>query len=142
MSYSHQLVEYRLATAASLTAAADIVTYHFLMNHQPRRIALRVTTTATVTAPVVDVYWRPTAGSDTGRVLLKRITALLADWAAGNWVYGDMEGSSANAIRPGGDMVVEVSTTATAGAADVFGLFSPDWEVPQNVTVMKASTTA
>lgn len=138
MAYTHGSTELLLAATAALTSAADIVTKKFLLKTQVFMVALEVTTAATVTAPVVDVYWRPTAGSDTGRVLIKRITRPLAEWTVGKWIYAFCD-QSGNAIRPGGDMVVEVSTPATAGAANVYGVFNNSWEHPSNLPVMVES---
>lgn len=135
MSYSHQMDEVALAAAASLASAADIVTKVFMRPTQVMYAGLRVTTQATTTAPVVDVYWRPTQGSDTGRVLLKRLTRPLAEWTVGKWIWGKID-MSGNAIKPGGDLVFEVSTAAAAGAADCFALVSPSWENFDNLTAM------
>lgn len=125
MSYEHGFHQEKMAAAASLASAADIVTREFFMPVQVLAVALRMTTTATVTAPILGVYKRPTAGSDTNRVLLRTITSLLTNWAAAEWIYAFM--TADDIIKPGMDLVVEVGTPATAGAADVWVCYKDSW---------------
>ena len=142
MSYADQMEQeiisaITIATGegAALTAAADIGV--FVPGLQPveiRGVGIVVTTTATVTAPVVNFYSRPDASNDAGRVLIHSLTAPLANWIEGNVIY---EMLNENAIiRPGGDFIAEVATTATAGNGHVTILFNPSWEMPVNNTNM------
>lgn len=141
MAYDHQMEQeiisaITIATGqgAALTAAADIgVWAPGLQPVEIRGVALVITTAATVTAAVVDFYRRPQAGSDTNRVLIKRLNPTLAQEAIGNVIYADVEGTT---INPGEDVIAEVSTTATAGNAHAVIMFQPKWQQPANNTKM------
>lgn len=137
MAYDHQMDQLVISAitiatgeGAALTAAADIGV--FAPGLQPvevRGVAVVVTLTATVTAPVVDFYRRPTASSDTNRVLIKRLNPALANWVEGNVIYADVDGTI---IKPGEDIIAEVSTTATAGNGHACIMIAPDWDTPAN----------
>lgn len=141
MSYPHQMEQeiisaITIATGegASLAAAADIGVFApGLQQIEIRGVALVVTLTATVTPPVVDFYRRPTASLDTNRVLIKRLNPTLAQAIEGNVIYADVDGT---VIKPGEDVIAEVSTAATAGNAHAVIMFYPDWENPLNNTRM------
>lgn len=124
---------------AALSAVAKIG--QFAPGHQAieiRGVSVVVTTTATVTAPVVDFYRRPTAGADTSRVLIKRLNPVLGSWVAGNTIYGNLEGTTtlSTTINPGEDVNAEVSTAATAGNGHACILFQPKWINPITNTKM------
>lgn len=148
MAYDHQMdfvvisaITIATGQGAALTAAADIgVWAPGLQPVEIRGVAVVVTTTATVSAPVVDFYRRPTAASDTNRVLLKRLNPVLASWVAGNTIYSNLEGTStlSTTINPGEDVIAEVSTTATAGNGHACIMFQPKWQHPANNTKMIA----
>lgn len=94
-----------------------------------RRWFLQLEQATTTTAAVVVLKKRPTPGSASGEVVLQSLT-LSATEAAGNTVYGnDLQAT----ILPGEQVIIEVTTAATAGALTYAGLeFDPDWEVPTN----------
>ena len=94
-----------------------------------RRWGLQLEAATSVTAAVVVLKKRPTPGSAVGEVVLQSLT-LAAVEAAGNTVYGnDLQA----AILPGEQVVIEVTTAATGGAATyAFLEMDPDWEVPSN----------
>lgn len=141
MSYAHQMTQQILSAitvatgqGAALSAAADIGV--FAPGLQPvevRGVAVVVTTTATVTAPVVDFYRRPTVGSDTNRVLIKRLNPAIGSWVAGNTIYADVDGT---VIKPGEDLIAEVSTAATAGNGHAIAMIAPHWDTPANNSKM------
>jgi hypothetical protein len=146
MAYDHQMDQLVISAitaatgqGAALSAVAKIGEY--APGHQPveiRGVSVVVTTTATVTAPVVDFYRRPTAASDTARVLIKRLNPVLASWAAGNTVYSNLEGTTtlSTTINPGEDVCAEVSTAATAGNGHACIMFQTKWQHPANNTKM------
>lgn len=138
MSYDHQMDQVVISAitiatgqGASLAALADIgVWAPGLQPIEIRGVALVITTAATVTAPVVDFYRRPTPGSDAARVLIKRLNPSLAlAGVIGNVIYADVEGTH---INPGEDIIAEVSTVATAGNAHVVIMFQTKWQQPAN----------
>lgn len=141
MSYSDQMDQLLISDrtvatnqGASLAAAADIGAWvPGLQPIEVRGVAVVVSTTATTTAPVVDFYRRPTVGSDTNRVLIKRLNPVLAQWLAGNVIYADVEGTH---INPGEDLIAEVSTAAAAGNGHVCVMFQTRWQNPANNTRM------
>lgn len=94
-----------------------------------RRWWLQLEQATTTTAAVVVLKKRPTPGSASGEVVLSTLT-LSATEAAGNTVYSsDLDAR----ILPGEQVIIEVTTAATAGALTYAGLeMDPDWEVPAN----------
>jgi len=94
-----------------------------------RAVYLIITTTPTVTPPVVNFYRRPTAGSETAKVLIKALNPSLAQAVQGNVIFAD--GLDVQ-INPGEDISVDVGTASTAGAA-IMGAFTESaWEKPGN----------
>lgn len=94
-----------------------------------RRWGLQLEQATTTTAAVVVLKKRPTPGSAAGEVVLSSLT-LSATEAAGNTVYSnDLDAR----ILPGEQVIIEVTTAATAGALTyAFIEMDPDWEVPTN----------
>lgn len=89
----------------------------------------------TVTPTVVDFDRRPTAGSDSGRVLIATITIPLS-LALGKVIYKD---GLNHRVDPGNEVVVEVTTASTAGSG-TFGIdVERAQETPANNTAMQAS---
>ena len=149
--YSDQMDQLRLdantvnGVGIALTAAAKLGAFSpGLQPIECRGMALTITTAATVTAPVIGLYKRPTAGADTSRVLIRSMTALLAAFdTAGKVVYADIEGTSAidATINPGQDVLAEVITAPTAGAGFVTLMYQTKWQQPANNNKMTKSTT-
>lgn len=145
MAYVHETIQQRMDPAAvagtgiTLGAAAKMgVVCPGLQPMEVRGVAYVVTTTCTVTAPVIGLYLRPTAGSDTSRTLVKSVTAPLASWAAGNTIYSNFDGIK---VLPGQDILAEVITNPTAGAAFAIAMYHNSWDSAGNNTKMVASTT-
>lgn len=138
MAYADQMEQHIMSAitvatgeGAALTAAADIGVYApGLMPVEIRGVAIVVTTTATVTAPIVNFYRRPEASNDAGRVLIHSLTSLLANWIEGNVIYAMLDENAY--IAPGEDFIAEVATPATAGNGHVVCMFSTSWEMPVN----------
>lgn len=150
MSYSHQMDQIRLdpapVTGVGLTLGAGADLGAFSPGLQPvnlRGIGITVTTTCTVTAPVIGLYKRPVAGATGGAVLIASITAALAAWVAGRVIYKMLDDTITTdlIIRPGEDVFCEVITPPTAGAAFAGILIDPNWDTPSNNSLMTVSTT-
>jgi hypothetical protein len=100
-----------------------------------RSIAVVVTTQMTVTPPVLTPKFRPTAGSAAGEVNQATLTVPLAR-VPGEVVYKKNYDLT---IAPGQNLVLEVTTAATAGAGDIVAEFEPNWENIANNTKAFAS---
>lgn len=117
---------------AALSAAGDIAVMAACQPFRVKQVGIIITTTCTVTPPVVDIYRRPVAGSDTNRVLIKKMTfPAIGSCVAGNVIYAD---GLNTLIKPGEDLIAEVSTAATAGAGHVSWMLEPQSESPMNYT--------
>lgn len=149
--YSDQMDQVRMdaapVTGLGLAFGAAAKLGAIAPGNQPievRGVGFVVTTACTVTAPIIGLFKRPTAGSDAARVLLRSVTALLAKWdTAGKVVYADIEGTSAidATINPGQDVLAEVITPPTAGAGFAVLMYQTKWQQPANNTFMSKSTT-
>jgi len=130
-------------TGANLAAtAADWAEIHCHHPVQVRRITFGVTTavTAGTTAPTVTVYRRPTAGSNSGQVLLGTLT-IPNGTAAGSVVYKELESVR---IKAGEGLAFRVNVQAVdggtaAGIGFPGALVEMDPEVPGNQSLMIAS---
>lgn len=116
-----------LATIATQTPA-DKGTSHVLGPATVLRITALVTLAPTATAAVVALDRRVTAGSDTGRVELGRITIPVGT-AAGKVVYKDIEPVD---VDMGDQLVLELVTASTAGSAVFSYNYIPRAETPAN----------
>lgn len=130
-------------TGANLAAtAADWAEIHCHHPVQVRRISFGVTTavTAGTTAPTVTVYRRPTAGSNSGQVLLGTLT-IPNGTAAGSVVYKELESVR---VKAGEGLAFRVNVQATdggtaAGIGFAGALIELDPEAPANQSLMIAS---
>ncbi len=132
-----------MLTAANLAAtAADWAEVQVLTPILVNRLLFSVTTTATagLVAGAVTYYRRPTAGSNSGQVLLGTVTVANAT-AAGKVVYKDIESVRLN-VGEGLAFRVNVQCTdnGTAAGAGFAGVEAVEnAEVPANMTQMVAS---
>lgn len=130
-----------LATV-SLAAIANNLRFYRLFNAiTVLRIGVMITTTCTVTAPVVSFDKRLINGSDVGRVNGALGIGLLtfpavALCVAGTVIYKEVE-SDATA---GNEIVVQVTTAATAGAGIPFVEYINRHESAANMSNMIAGT--
>lgn len=145
MAYVHETIQQRMDSAAAsgvgitLTGTPDLGTFSpGLQPIEVRGVALVVTTTCTTTAPVINFYVEPAAGSETSRVLIKSITAALSAFAAGNVIYANIDGYK---ILPGQAIQAECGTSPAAGAGFAVIMYHNSWDSPGNNTKMFASTT-
>jgi hypothetical protein len=139
MSYAHQLIEVKVAAAASLASLADIGSWGpGLVPVTIRGVALLIGSDIAA-AGVVKVDKRPTFGSDTSRGDGDVATINLATThTGGKVVYSD--GLDVD-INPGEEVVFEVTDVTGAGdVADLILLVEPRWEVPGNIAAMVATT--
>lgn len=98
-------------------------------------ICATVTVQMTVTAAVIDFIYRPIPGATTNQVVLGRITIPTAA-TIGQQIYKKVNPVECN---PGGEIVIELITAATAGAAAFGVLVGETAETPGNMTAMVAS---
>jgi hypothetical protein len=125
----HQIRLTPFATPLVLQTPADKLFYSFAVPTKLLSIACTITTQNTVTSAVIAVDRRPTYGSDTGRVEVKTVTMPVAA-VVGKVVYS----TPVNQIfQPGEQLVVELLTASTAGAAHVDLWVEPAWEQPLNL---------
>lgn len=96
-------------------------------------IAVTITTAVTVTSAVAQVLYRPTPGSSTGQVVLGTITLPVTGSAIGKQYYKRLTPYKA---LPGGEIVLNVTTAATAGAGIAGLLVNETTEAFGNVTNM------
>jgi hypothetical protein len=130
-------------TAANLAAtAADWAEIHCHHPVQVRRISFGITTavTAGTTAPQVTVYRRPTAGSNSGQVLLGTLI-IPNGTAAGSIVYKELESVR---VKAGEGLAFRVNVQAVdggtaAGLGFAGALVEMDPEYPGNQSLMIAS---
>jgi len=95
-----------------------------------------ITTAMTVTAAVVDFIYRPTPGSATGQVVLGRLTLPVTGSTIGHQVYKKITPVRCN---PGGELVIELITASTAGAAAFGVVEGASAEFAANIAAMIAS---
>lgn len=99
-------------------------------------VAVTITTAITVTAAIATLKYRPTPGSATGEVSLGTITLPVTGSAIGQQYYKRITPFKAN---PGGELVLDVTQAATAGAGVAGVVVSETTEIPGNVPAMIAS---
>lgn len=145
MAYDHQMQQHRMdappitGLGVAITGTPDLGVYAPAL--QPivvRGVAFVVTTTCTVTPPVINFYRQLSPGVEAGRVLLKSITGLIGAFDAGEVVYAHIDSV---AIPPGEAVQAEVGTSPTAGAGFAVIMFQPKWDSPLNNLKMTLSTT-
>jgi hypothetical protein len=133
--YTHQKQIYSVAAAAlsstgvKLTITAGI---HALIL---RNVIAVVTTQPTTTPPVITPKRRPTAGSASGEVALATVTVPLAT-VAGKGIY---KMGYNTRIEAGENLVLDVTTAAAAGAADLIAECDVAPEMPGNNADLTAS---
>lgn len=127
MSYAHQK---HLTQAVAQTFSAGIKkTYSPGVTPQKlRSVAIVITTQMTVTPPVLSVKHRPTAGSAAGETVKTTLTVPLAR-LPGEVVYRK---NLDILVKPGENIVFDVTVAATAGAADIVAEWEPVWELLNN----------
>ena len=142
MAYANLLYEVYLSVTNSptiLASTGDKLTWSpQYIPHTIRAVSSVITTAVTVTATVVNFTTRGTAGSNSGIVagdiaILKHLTT----YVAGNVVYKD---GLQKLISPKQEVVVNVGTAGSAGAAVFSMLIETTFEVPGNNTNMIATT--
>lgn len=116
-----------LATIVMQTPADKAIS-HIMGPCTVGRLTALVTLAQTVTAAVVALDRRVLAGSDVGRVELARIT-IPVGLAAGKEVYKDFDAVD---LDMGDQLVIELITASTAGAAVVSFNYIPRAETPAN----------
>lgn len=99
-------------------------------------ISVVVQTTLSADVAQVEVDLRPTVGSDTGRVNIAVIN-MAASLAAGKVVY---KGDMTTMVKPGNELVVQVTDANAAGVVDVYAWTSRAYASPLNNTAMAATT--
>lgn len=99
-------------------------------------IAITITTAITVTDAIMTVKYRPTPGSATAEVTLGSVTLPVTGSAIGKQYYKRLTPYKA---LPGGEIVLDVSQAATAGAGIAGVLANETTEHPSSVTNMVAS---
>lgn len=125
----HQVRLSPLATPLALQTAADKLFYSFAVPTKVIRAVFTVTTAITVTPAVVAIDKQPVIGSGTGRVEVGRSTLPITGKGS---AIGDVVYSPAmnEVFMPGQQLVVELITASTAGAAHVDLWVEPAWEAP------------
>lgn len=99
-------------------------------------ICALITTAMTVTAAVIDIKYRPIPGSASGEVVLGRLTLPVSGSTIGDLVYKKVAPVKCG---PGGEIVADLVTASTAGAA-IFGVVANETtEHPSNSAIMKES---
>jgi hypothetical protein len=99
-------------------------------------VAVTITTAITVTSAIATVKYRPTPGSATGEVSLGTITLPVTGSAIGKQYWKKLTPYRA---LPGGELVLDVTQAATAGAGVVGLICGETTEIPGNVTNMVES---
>lgn len=140
MAYSHDLVEYSLASAQLTTSTGDKVRWTpSYMPHYIRAVAATITTATTVQTAIVNFTTQGTAGSNSGIAAGDvAILNLLTSYAIGKVVYFD--NIKEKLISPKQSLVVNVGQSSTAGACDISILCEPSWETPLNNSNMIVTT--
>jgi hypothetical protein len=111
-----------------LQTPADKAIFHILHPATVHRIAALVTLAPTAVDGVVALDRRVLAGSDTGRVEIGRITLPIGT-PAGKVVYKDIDPVD---LDIGDQLVFELITASTAGAAVLTAVMVPRAETPAN----------
>jgi hypothetical protein len=125
----HQIRLSPLATPLVLQTPADKLFYSFAMPTRVLRVACTITTQNTVTAAVIALDRRVTYGSDTGRVEVDTVTMPTAA-IIGKVVYSPLINQL---FVPGEQLVIELVTASTAGAAHIDIIVEEAWEEPLNL---------
>ncbi len=118
-----------LGTGQSLTTTGDRGQWRPLAQPYEMNEFNVLVTTLTAGASVVRLDWRPTVGSDTGRVNGLAIVNIPAASPVGRVFKDD---GVRFLGRPGGEFVATVTTAATAGAVDLGIWGSHCYENPAN----------
>ena len=117
-----------LTTPLLLQTPADKLDISFMNPTKVLSMAVTITTATTVAAAVLALDWRPTYGSNTGRLERKTLTIPIGT-AVGKVVFS----TPINAMfMPGEQLMIELITAATAGAGHVDLWIEPTWESPLN----------
>lgn len=95
-----------------------------------------ITVAMTVTPAVVAFKYRPTPGSATGEVTLGTLTLPVTGSTIGHQIYKKVAAVECN---PGGEIVIELTTASTAGAAAFGVLTNETTEHPSSIPAMIAS---
>jgi len=122
--YDYKSPQVVVKSSMSFTSAATILTYSIERSSDVYSLRAVVYTAPTVTATVLTYTYQPTPGSSTGAVVLGTITIPVAT-AIGKVVYKDIKPVS---LPEGGEIIVAVSTTSTAGAGQAYIIFGEDPE--------------
>lgn len=133
MAYDHgvrnlQISDRTVATnqGVALTAAVDVAGW--APGLQPvvvRGVGVLFTTSATTNPLILDFYRRPTVGSDTSRVLIKRLNPTLAQCVIGNFIWADVDVN----LGIGEDVIAEVvAPLPAAGNGHVYVQLADKWE--------------
>ena len=132
MSYmaDRQVICEQPSTTIALDSTGDKKTFFIPFNCVVQRIGCTITTALTVTAVVIAFDRRPLPGSDTGRgdADVGTLTAPAAAQVVGRTLYDDVQVN----LKGGEQVVVEVTTAASAGAGLPFLEITPRAEEPAN----------
>lgn len=126
--YNFKSPQVVVKASQSFTSAATIHTFSVERSSDVYSLRAVVYTAPTVTAAVLTYTYQPTPGSSSGAVVLGTVTIPIAT-AIGKVVYKDIKPVS---VPEGGELIVAVSTTATAGAGQGYYVFGEDPESNQN----------
>lgn len=127
---SRQVIVEQPSTTVTVASTGDKKTFAIPFNCTVLRVGFIVTAAFTVTAAVIEFDRRPTPGSDTGRGAgdVGILTAPTAAQAIGRTLYDDVQVD----LKGGEEVVVEVTTAATAGDGIPFLEIVPRAEEPAN----------
>lgn len=133
--YTHQKTFHSVNAASFASTGIKLTVSPGLAYMIVRAAAVVVTTAMTVTAPVLSLKKRPTAGAAGGETTEATLTTPTAR-VAGDVVY--KRGLNIK-IEPGQNLTADVTTAATAGAADI--VIEADYasEIPAALAKMFAS---
>ena len=139
MSYTSDQVEYELAVAQTFTSTGNKVTWApGYCPHIIRAVAMAIVTAPTVAAGVINFTTRATVGSDAGITAGDiAILNMLTTYSIGNVIYKD---GIQKKLSPKQELVVNVGTASTAGAANISIFCEPSFETPLNNSNMILTT--
>jgi hypothetical protein len=106
----------------SFTSAATVATFSVERSSDVYALSAVVYTAPTVTATVLTFVYQPTPGSATGAVTLGTLTIPVGG-AIGNVYKRNIKPYS---IPEGGELLINVTTTSTAGAGQAYYIFGED----------------
>lgn len=116
-------------TPLPMQTTGDKLSFSFALPTKVLRVVCTITTQNTVTAAVIALDRRPTYGSDTGRVEVKQVTMPIAA-VVGKAVYSTLINQI---FQPGEQLMIELITASTAGAAHIDIIVEQAWEEPLNL---------